>query len=127
MVNPSPSTERKPLSGTGLILIILAVVLSIALSAFGFHELQMADPYIRQVMAQEGDPDQGQMIFSLNCAACHGADATGLVGPSLENVSHRKSQMGLIRQVISGKTPPMPKFQPSPEIMADLLSYLDSL
>lgn len=108
-------------------LVVLAVALSIVLSAFGFHQFQMADPYVSQVMAQEGNPQQGQVIFRLNCAACHGLDATGLVGPSLEGVSHRKSKIGLIRQVISGETPPMPKFQPSPEIMADLLSYLDSL
>ncbi|MCY7406042.1 MAG: cytochrome c, partial [Alkalinema sp. CAN_BIN05] len=42
-------------------------------------------------------------------------------------VSHRKSQAALIEQVISGKTPPMPQFQPNPQEMADLLSYLQSL
>jgi mono/diheme cytochrome c family protein len=53
--------------------------------------------------------------------------ADGKVGPSLKNVSTRKSRIGLIEQVISGNTPPMPKFQPSPQEMADLLSYLESL
>ncbi|RDH51814.1 cytochrome C, partial [Mastigocladus laminosus WC112] len=32
-----------------------------------------------------------------------------------------------IHQVISGDTPPMPKFQPSAKEMADLLSYLETL
>ncbi len=53
--------------------------------------------------------------------------ADGKVGPSLKNVSDRKSPPRLIKQVISGQTPPMPKFQPSPQEMADLLSYLESL
>ncbi|MCY7276760.1 MAG: cytochrome c, partial [Phormidesmis sp. CAN_BIN44] len=37
------------------------------------------------------------------------------------------SRTRLIDQVISGKTPPMPQFQPSPQEMADVLSYLKSL
>ncbi|MFM6660226.1 MAG: cytochrome c, partial [Microcystis panniformis] len=32
-----------------------------------------------------------------------------------------------IEQVISGKTPPMPKFQPDTQAMADLLVYLENL
>ncbi|NER30629.1 MAG: cytochrome c, partial [Symploca sp. SIO1C4] len=39
----------------------------------------------------------------------------------------RKSKISLIHQVTDGKTPPMPKFQPSPQEMADLLSYLEEL
>ncbi|MCA1991498.1 MAG: cytochrome c, partial [Coleofasciculus sp. S288] len=53
--------------------------------------------------------------------------ADGRVGPSLQHVSKRKSKTSLIYQVISGQTPPMPKFQPSPQEMADLLSYLEKL
>jgi hypothetical protein len=33
----------------------------------------------------------------------------------------------LIQQITSGQTPPMPKFQASPQEMADLLSYLKTL
>ncbi len=36
-------------------------------------------------------------------------------------------RIGLIHQVTSGATPPMPKFQASPQEMADLLSYLEKL
>jgi hypothetical protein len=54
-------------------------------------------------------------------------EADGLVGPSLQDVSKRKSRYKLIHQVISGETPPMPKFQPSVQEMSDLLSYLESL
>jgi hypothetical protein len=54
-------------------------------------------------------------------------DADGRVGPSLRHVGDRKSKVRLITQVTSGATPPMPKFQPEPQEMADLLSYLESL
>jgi hypothetical protein len=29
--------------------------------------------------------------------------------------------------VVSGRTPPMPRFQPEPQAMADLLAFLHSL
>ncbi|WP_236721403.1 cytochrome c [Trichormus sp. NMC-1] len=58
-----------------------------------------------------GNPVQGKAIFQINCAGCHGLEADGLVGPSLQAVPKRKSRYGLIHQVISGETPPMPKFQ----------------
>jgi mono/diheme cytochrome c family protein len=107
----------------GLIVILLVV----AIACFAIQATRLNDPYIRRVLAENGDSVQGNIIFQINCAGCHAADATGLVGPTLRNVSGHKSDLDLINQVISGKTPPMPRFQPSPEIMADLLSHLKSL
>ncbi|HEY9708744.1 MAG TPA: cytochrome c, partial [Oculatellaceae cyanobacterium] len=69
----------------------------------------------------------GYAMFQINCAGCHGLQADGRIGPSLQHVSSRKSKGSLIHQVISGETPPMPKFQPNPQEMADLLSYLEKL
>ncbi|NET53413.1 MAG: cytochrome c, partial [Merismopedia sp. SIO2A8] len=63
----------------------------------------------------------------INCAGCHGLQGHGMIGPSLTGISRRKSKISLIHQVTDGKTPPMPKFQPSPQEMADLLSYLEEL
>ena len=78
-------------------------------------------------MSYEGNPQRGEAIFNVNCASCHGIKATGNVGPNLLGVSRHKSQRRIIKQVVSGKTPPMPKFQPSAEDMADLLSYIEKL
>jgi mono/diheme cytochrome c family protein len=109
-------------------LIIMALVLGLLLLGFGLHQLQqLSDPYVQQVLALHGDVQQGQAIFQMNCSGCHGIDAHGEVGPSLWKVSDHRSQISIIRQVTSGKTPPMPKFQASPEEMANLLSYLDTL
>jgi mono/diheme cytochrome c family protein len=106
---------------------VLAVLLAIAASLFGFHLMQVSDPYIHSVLSLNGDPTRGHAIFKINCAGCHGLDGDGQVGPSLQHVSQKKSKISLIHQVISGETPPMPKFQPSPQEMADLLSYLEKL
>ena len=110
---------------------IAALILGVlALSAsllMGMYPFQKSDPYIDRVLAQSGNPTQGHAIFQMNCAGCHGLNADGKVGPSLRGVSARRNNMSLIEQVTSGKTPPMPQFQPSVKEMADLLQYLNTL
>jgi mono/diheme cytochrome c family protein len=108
-------------------LIGLAVLIAVCLTIFSFYTLRLSDPYIKSVLSLMGDSVQGHAIFQMNCAGCHGFQADGNVGPSLQGVSKRKSRYGLIHQVISGETPPMPQFQPSEQEMADLLSYLETL
>lgn len=85
------------------------------------------DPYTQSVLNLSGDPVQGRSIFVMNCVACHGQWANGKVGPNLHGVSDRKTDARLVQQVVSGETPPMPQFQPNPQDMADLLSYLKQL
>ncbi|GBF79181.1 cytochrome cM [Aphanothece sacrum FPU1] len=94
---------------------------------FGCYIKQISDPYIHEVLALNGDTAKGQAIFAINCAGCHGLDADGNVGPNLHHVHQHKSKISLIHQVTSGQTPPMPKFQPSSQEMADLLNYLENL
>ncbi len=106
-----------------LILALLVFILIIQ----GFYQLQEKDPYIKTVLSLTGDRVQGHVIFQMNCSGCHGVQANGKVGPSLHGISKHKSRIGLIKQVISGQTPPMPQFQPSTQEMADLLEYLESL
>ena len=102
-------------------------MLILFLAIGGWYSLRLDSPYISQVLSLRGDQTLGHAIFQTNCAGCHGLDAGGKVGPSLYKVSKRKSPSSLIEQVISGKTPPMPQFQPNPQAMADLLSYLETL
>lgn len=108
-------------------LIVLAILLAVLLGIFAVRGIIPSDPYVKSVLSIQGNPGQGHAIFQINCAGCHGWLADGSVGPSLQGVSKHKSPYGLIHQVISGDTPPMPKFQPSAQEMADLLSYLESL
>ncbi len=98
-----------------------------ALLAFAFYQAATVDPYNQTVLALNGDPRQGGRLFRMNCAGCHGLAAQGLVGPNLHGVVDRKTDTQLIHQVISGSTPPMPKFELDPQAMADLLSHLHHL
>jgi mono/diheme cytochrome c family protein len=104
----------------GLLLVLGAVV-------WGVTQIPRSDPYMREVLALAGNSDRGANIFKQNCATCHGLEAAGEVGPDLHGVSRHKSPVQLIRQVISGQTPPMPQFQPNARDMADLLAFLESL
>ncbi|MGB3509670.1 MAG: cytochrome c [Microcoleaceae cyanobacterium] len=108
-------------------LVGLAVLLVILFIFLAVHQFQISDPYIKSVLALDGDPIQGHAIFQMNCAGCHEWVTESQVGPSLEGVSQRKSDIGMINQVISGQTPPMPQFQPTEQEMADLLSYLKKM
>ena len=107
--------------------IVVAVVLVISISILGIYWQKVADPYAHEVLSLEGNTKNGLAIFQINCAGCHSLQANRNVGPRLENISKRKSKRDLITQVVSGGTPPMPKFQPSKQEMADLLSYLGNL
>jgi mono/diheme cytochrome c family protein len=110
------------------LLTVLALVATIIVGVLlGARYVQAADPYIQEVLSIEGDAHRGQEIFQMNCAVCHGLEAAGEVGPSLLGVSARKSKVKLIKQVVSGETPPMPQFQPKSQDMADLLEYLEAL
>jgi mono/diheme cytochrome c family protein len=104
-----------------LVIVLMVVLLS------GLYYWQHSDPYVQAVLERQGNVVRGNAIFQMNCAGCHGTLANGKVGPSLRGVASRRSQIGLIQQVISGKTPPMPTFQAEPAEMADLLSYLKTL
>lgn len=110
-----------------LILIIMAIALVVTCGIMGIYLQKVSDPYVSDVLALDGDPQNGLAIFQINCAGCHNLQADLNVGPRLENVAKRKSQREIITQVVSGKTPPMPKFQPSKQEMADLLSYLSQV
>ena len=130
--------RRHPLTGSELLdeeprkrglitaLVVLAVVALVAMSAL-VASANSRDPYVTSSLEKVGDQEHGSKLFLINCAGCHGIAAQGVVGPNLHGVSQRKNDSALIQQVIGGKTPPMPSFQPDPQSMADLLAYLHEL
>ena len=108
-------------------LLLLAAITGTLLLALVLVPSLQTDPYSRATLALQGSIDNGGRLFRLNCAGCHGLAAQGLVGPDLHGVDRRKNDRQLIQQVVSGRTPPMPRFQPEPQAMADLIAFLHSL
>lgn len=120
LIEPKFKTQEITIMLFMLILIIVSIM-------FGFYYLRISNPYVKEVLSIQGDRSRGEAMFQVNCALCHGGTADGDLGPSLHHISKHKSKVDLINQVVSGKTPPMPQFQPSVQDMADLLSYLEQL
>jgi mono/diheme cytochrome c family protein len=108
------------------VVLSIAVVMVVAILMLS-NFWRSSSPYTQEVLALQGDATLGHAIFQMNCSGCHGLEAQGRVGPNLHAVAKRKSRPALIEQVTSGKTPPMPQFHPSPQEMAALLSYLETL
>lgn len=98
-----------------------------AVLAFALYQAAIVDPYTQAVLALDGDLEQGGRLFRINCAGCHGLASQGLLGPNLHGVTDRKNDAQLVKQVVSGNTPPMPKFELDPQAMADLISHLHHL
>ena len=126
-----PPTESPVPSSVQRRSLIAALVVAAAIACIAVVLLVLpatsTDPYTRQTLDLQGSIENGGKLFLINCAGCHGIAGQGLVGPNLHGVTSRKNQRQLIQQVVSGKTPPMPRFQPEPQAMADLLAYLNSL
>lgn len=128
---PSPATaaiNRIDPNRRGLVAALVVVAAAACIvAALLVLPAAHSDPYTHRTLELQGSAGRGSQLFMINCAGCHGMAAQGLVGPDLHGVSTRKSQRQLIQQVVSGRTPPMPRFQPEPQAMADLLAYLNSL
>ena len=125
----APQQPANPGGGRGLIsaLALLAAVCVTLIALLVLLPAARSDPYTSSTLKLSGSSERGEQLFLLNCAGCHGIAAQGLVGPNLHGVRGRKGNRQLIQQVVSGRTPPMPRFQPEPQAMADLLAYLHSL
>lgn len=127
-MTPSSTAAAPAGRNRGLIagLVILAAVACIVLVVWVMGNASR-DPYVQATRMLNGDADHGGQVFRINCAGCHGIAAQGLVGPNLHGVADRRSDPSIIHQVVSGATPPMPRFEVEPQTMADLLAYLKSL
>ena len=121
---PSRTKQSNPVSVAALLAIAAVSFLLLLLWAFG---TQLSDHYIRNTLELKGSKEQGYRLFRMNCVGCHGISGQGLVGPDLRQITFRRSDSRLIKQVISGSTPPMPSFELEPQEMADILSYLHTL
>lgn len=71
----------------------------------------------------------GAVIYSANCAACHGSAGQGGIGPALRGESARKDQ-GAVAAFVKSPAAAMPKLYPgllSDADVAAVASYVESL
>jgi mono/diheme cytochrome c family protein len=110
---------RSPLKPLALLLIVSAAVLGLALwSPFS--------PPTPAPAVETGSVDavRGATIFAARCAGCHGADATGGVGPALRGSGLSAAEVAAI--VASGRGV-MPAGIVSGQDAADVAAHVASL
>lgn len=77
-----------------------------------------------------GDPVRGKAVFQ-NCVGCHGADATGGVGPNLTTAEMKAKDDNYYRQVISngvtGTSMPAWGGRLTDQDIEDVIAFLRSL
>ena len=75
--------------------------------------------------------EAGKKLFAQNCAACHGADATGGIGPNLTAKTFKfgRTPDDITTTIKGGRPGGMPAFgnQLSSEQIADLVAFIESL
>ena len=122
----SSAAEKKLINKLWKQIFIVFVILLIFGSLFYLNKYEN-NSYIIKTLELTGSIKEGDTLFKMNCVGCHGITARGLVGPDLHSITHRLNDSAIIKQVIEGRTPPMPSFEIDPQNMSNLLTYLHSL
>ena len=103
------------------------------------HELAEArkdepPPAAVNVAALVGKPDAvaaGKALFATNCAACHGAEAKGAIGPNLTDATwlYGGKPADIVHTITQGTAKGMPAFQAnlSPTQIAQLAAFVHGL
>jgi putative membrane protein len=119
LADPKPRTHRDRDWARSPRLLVVAVVLFLLVPS--------------HAIAQSGEPEVGRDVFQTNCAMCHGADASGMMGmhPSLRGAVERLTVEGVEVTVRNGRDtmPPMPAFASrlTDQEINDVIAYLDTL
>ena len=122
----SSAAEKKLIKNLWKQFFIVFVVFTIFGFLFFLNKYEN-NTYIIKTLELSGSIKEGDTLFKMNCVGCHGITARGLVGPDLHSITHRLNDSAIIKQVIEGRTPPMPSFEIDPQNMSNLLTYLHSL
>ena len=122
----SSAVEKKLIKNLWKKFFIFFVILLI-FGSFLYIKKHENNTYIIKTLELSGSIMEGDTLFKMNCVGCHGITARGLVGPDLHSITNRLNDSEIIKQVIEGRTPPMPSFEIDPQNMSNLLSYLHSL
>ena len=122
----SSAVEKIFLIGIWKKIFIFFVISSLFAAYFYFFQ-QEDNTFILKTLELSGSVSEGDALFKMNCVGCHGITARGLVGPDLHSITERLNDTEIIKQVVEGRTPPMPSFEIDPQNMSSLLTYLHGL
>ena len=111
-----------------------AIAASLLGGTLAVAEYMQKKSAIESSLSSPGSPQtplvaQGQHLFLMNCAHCHGDDARGDEGPDLHGVRNRKTDARLSTLINNGIKGEMPRFDQklSPSDVQALIAFLNSL
>jgi mono/diheme cytochrome c family protein len=108
--------------GRGWLPIVVGAVVVVAVFALAQAEIfAPSAPAGEQVV---GDVDRGALVFQRECAACHGAQAEGGVGPALFETGLDATEVAVVVQQGRGV---MPAGIVTGQEQADVVAYVASI
>jgi cytochrome c551 len=109
---------RSPAVPFTVLLVVAAATFALAL----WHPFSPSAP--TAAAAPPGDPGRGASVFAATCAGCHGADASGGVGPALRG---RGLTADDVEAVVATGRGTMPAGLVSGQELADVAAYVATL
>jgi cytochrome c oxidase cbb3-type subunit 3 len=95
------------------------------------HPKPSGDALLAKVIGNPAAVEEGKAIFSQNCAACHGPEAKGLIGPNLTDSTwlYGGKPEEIMKTVTAGTAKGMPTWGPilGPEKIAKAVSFVYAL
>jgi mono/diheme cytochrome c family protein len=93
-----------------------------------YHALLVAaacGPNYERILALEGNPTEGQILYEEHCASCHGVDGGGVSGPALTERVPGLTGTEILQTIDEGPAN-MPDFSGtfSDQDLADILEYV---
>jgi cytochrome c551 len=97
---------------------------TVTLATFGLAQWHPFTPETAPAAEAGGDVTRGETVFSVNCAGCHGTDASGGIGPALGGTGLTATEVASI--VAEGRGV-MPAGLVEGQDAADVAAYVASL
>ena len=95
-----------------------------------YQAAEPADPAVLLAKAME-NPEAGKAVYTQSCAACHGAEGQGAIGPSLSDAEtiYGSEPEKIAHTIAEGTDKGMPPFKASlsPTQLAELTAFVHAL
>ena len=101
-----------------------ALLAAVAAATFGLAKWHPFSPDTPAPAAIAGDATRGETVYGTTCASCHGADATGGVGPPL--AGSRLTAADVASVVAAGRGVMPPRLVQG-QAAADVAAYVASI
>ena len=108
-----------------LVVFPLCLFVTVSGTVFALAKLSLAEPKVHAAGNVElGDAYRGQVVYTQNCSACHGATGEGGVGPKLD---HRSISIAAVKAQVENGSGAMPGNLVDGRELADVLAYVATI